>query len=111
MINLQGKLVANAATFPFGIKALADYVHNKGLKLRIYSDAGYEIQELYSSFHIGNNHLGKACFLNCCVVSRLYTCSERQPGSLGYEKIDADTFVDWVHTSKSSYSVPWCFTL
>lgn len=27
--------------FPNGIKALADYVHGKGLKLGIYSDAGY----------------------------------------------------------------------
>jgi alpha-galactosidase len=27
--------------FPSGIKALADYVHAKGLKLGIYSDAGY----------------------------------------------------------------------
>ncbi|MFC1747005.1 glycoside hydrolase family 27 protein [Candidatus Neomarinimicrobiota bacterium] len=27
--------------FPSGIKALADYIHSKGLKLGIYSDAGY----------------------------------------------------------------------
>lgn len=36
----QGNLVAKASTFPSGIKALADYVHRKGLKLGIYSDAG-----------------------------------------------------------------------
>lgn len=35
----QGNLVAKASTFPSGIKALADYVHGKGLKLGIYSDA------------------------------------------------------------------------
>ncbi|XP_042456824.1 uncharacterized protein LOC122041257 [Zingiber officinale] len=29
----QGYLVANRRTFPSGIKALADYVHSKGLKL------------------------------------------------------------------------------
>jgi alpha-galactosidase len=28
--------------FPSGMKALADYVHSKGLKLGIYSDAGWE---------------------------------------------------------------------
>lgn len=28
------------STFPSGMKALADYVHAKGLKLGIYSDAG-----------------------------------------------------------------------
>jgi alpha-galactosidase len=38
--SLQGYLVANKKTFPHGIKALADYVHSKGLKLGIYSDAG-----------------------------------------------------------------------
>lgn len=36
----QGYLVPNRATFPSGIKALADYVHSKGLMLGIYSDAG-----------------------------------------------------------------------
>ncbi|KAL3524050.1 hypothetical protein ACH5RR_016884 [Cinchona calisaya] len=38
--NSQGQLVPDAKTFPSGIKALADYVHGKGLKLGIYSDAG-----------------------------------------------------------------------
>ncbi|RYR58028.1 hypothetical protein Ahy_A05g023683 isoform C [Arachis hypogaea] len=37
----QDNLVAKASTFPSGIKALADYVHSKGLKLGIYSDAGH----------------------------------------------------------------------
>ena len=37
----QGNLVPKKSTFPSGIKALADYVHGKGLKLGIYSDAGY----------------------------------------------------------------------
>ncbi|KZV32781.1 hypothetical protein F511_23693 [Dorcoceras hygrometricum] len=36
----QGNLVPKASTFPSGIKALADYVHGKGLKLGVYSDAG-----------------------------------------------------------------------
>ena len=36
----RGKLVANQTTFPSGIKALADYVHARGLKLGIYGDAG-----------------------------------------------------------------------
>jgi len=61
----DGRLVAKASTFPSGIKALADYVHSKGLKLGIYSDAGFR------------------------------TCSGQQPGSLGYEKIGADTFAEW----------------
>ncbi|EFJ33749.1 hypothetical protein SELMODRAFT_83268 [Selaginella moellendorffii] len=60
----EGELTARAATFPSGIKALADFVHEKGLKFGIYSDAGY------------------------------FTC-EKQPGSLGYEEQDAETFASW----------------
>ncbi|MCO5602989.1 hypothetical protein L7F22_057131 [Adiantum nelumboides] len=36
----DGYLAANATSFPSGIKALADYVHSRGLMLGIYSDAG-----------------------------------------------------------------------
>ncbi|RDY03229.1 hypothetical protein CR513_13200, partial [Mucuna pruriens] len=61
----QGNLVPKASTFPSGIKALADYVHNKGLKLGIYSDAGNQ------------------------------TCSKTMPGSLGHEEQDAKTFASW----------------
>jgi alpha-galactosidase len=36
----DGNIVPDAKTFPSGIKALAEYVHSKGLKFGIYSDAG-----------------------------------------------------------------------
>ncbi|QEE25737.1 glycoside hydrolase family 27 protein [Rhodanobacter glycinis] len=36
----HGELVADPAKFPQGIKAVADYVHRKGLKLGIYESAG-----------------------------------------------------------------------
>lgn len=36
----RGKLVANPQTFPGGIRALAEYVHAKGLKLGSYLDLG-----------------------------------------------------------------------
>jgi alpha-galactosidase len=35
-----GKIVTDADRFPSGMKALADYVHSKGLKFGLYSDAG-----------------------------------------------------------------------
>lgn len=35
-----GFIHPNAERFPSGMKALADYIHSKGLKLGIYSDAG-----------------------------------------------------------------------
>jgi alpha-galactosidase len=36
----DGVIVADAERFPNGIKAVADYVHAKGLKFGLYSDAG-----------------------------------------------------------------------
>ena len=38
--DAQGNILADPKRFPSGIKALADYVHSKGLKLGVYSDAG-----------------------------------------------------------------------
>lgn len=64
--DANGNLVADPEKFPSGIKALADYVHSKGLKIGIYSDAGiktcagypgsrdYEVQDakLFASWEI-----------------------------------------------------------
>jgi alpha-galactosidase len=36
----DGTIVADLQRFPSGIKSLADYVHGKGLRLGIYTDAG-----------------------------------------------------------------------
>ncbi len=38
--DAAGVLIADPARFPGGIKPLADYVHGKGLKFGIYTDAG-----------------------------------------------------------------------
>ncbi|MFJ3222082.1 NPCBM/NEW2 domain-containing protein [Streptomyces sp. NPDC086783] len=62
----DGKLVPDPARFPNGIKAVADYVHSKGLKLGIYTSAGTR------------------------------TCSNVGfPGALGHEYSDARQFADW----------------
>lgn len=37
----RNKMIPDPVKFPSGIKALADYVHSKGLKFGIYSDAAY----------------------------------------------------------------------
>jgi len=36
----NGAIIADPERFPSGMKALADYVHSKGLKFGLYSDAG-----------------------------------------------------------------------
>ncbi|MFF8787681.1 NPCBM/NEW2 domain-containing protein [Streptomyces sp. NPDC015125] len=62
----NGKLVPDPQRFPHGIKAVADYVHSKGLKFGIYTSAGIK------------------------------TCNPAGfPGGLGHEKSDAQQFADW----------------
>src|SRR5437763_12817775 len=63
--DADGRMQANKARFPHGIKALADYVHSKGLKFGIYTSAG------------------------------TLTCAKTQPGALDHEDVDAQTFADW----------------
>ena len=40
--DAQGFIHENPERFPSGMKALADYLHSKGLKLGLYSDAGWK---------------------------------------------------------------------
>ncbi|WP_432066182.1 NPCBM/NEW2 domain-containing protein [Streptomyces sp. C10-9-1] len=62
----NGDLVADPERFPSGIRALADYVHSKGLKFGIYSSAGTR------------------------------TCDRNGfPGGLGYEQQDANLWASW----------------
>ena len=61
----NGNLQSHPDKFPGGIKALADYVHGKGLKLGLYSSNGTN------------------------------TCARLYPGSLGNEEKDAKLFVEW----------------
>jgi alpha-galactosidase len=39
--DAEGNIVADAKRFPSGMKALGDYIHSKGLKFGVYSDAGW----------------------------------------------------------------------
>ena len=66
----QGNLLPNPERFPSGIKALADYIHSKGLKFGLYSSAGS------------------------------WTCEPMKqnrgfPGGLGHESQDAALFASW----------------
>ena len=61
----QDRLVPDTIRFPDGMEPVAEYVHERGLKLGIYSDAAAR------------------------------TCSGSQPGSFEYERIDAQTFSEW----------------
>jgi alpha-galactosidase len=43
----DGRLQPNPLKFPSGMKALGDYIHSRGLKFGIYSDAGNKTCEGY----------------------------------------------------------------
>jgi alpha-galactosidase len=62
----KGSLVPDKTRFPHGIKAVADYVHSKGLKFGLYTSAGTKTCD-------------KAGF----------------PGALGHEKQDAALWASW----------------
>lgn len=62
----SGQLVWNSTIFPSGGLTLGDYIHSLDLKFGVYSGAGH--------FQCG---------------------STDQPGSLGHETTDADTFTGW----------------
>jgi len=64
--DADGNLQPDPVRFPNGIKAVADYVHSKGLKLGIYSSAGT-----------------KTCNTNGF------------PGGLGHEQQDANLWASW----------------
>ncbi|MGC9670748.1 glycoside hydrolase family 27 protein [Planosporangium sp. 12N6] len=63
----DGNLVPDRTRFPNGIKAVADYVHGKGLKFGIYTSAGTKTCNGTGGF----------------------------PGGLGHEKQDAALFASW----------------
>ncbi len=64
--DASGNLVPDPVRFPHGIKAVADYVHSKGLKFGLYSSAGTK------------------------------TCDVQGfPGGLGHEQQDANLWASW----------------
>ena len=66
----DGHLQPNPKRFPSGIAALADYIHQRGLKFGLYSSAGTSTCEPLEE-------------------------NRGFPGGLGHEKDDAKTFASW----------------
>ena len=69
--DAQGNLQNNPKTFPSGMKALADYVHAKGLKFGLYGDRGKR-----TCHHYNSNW-------------------QSQSGSNGHEEQDAKKLAEW----------------
>ncbi|MFC9331024.1 NPCBM/NEW2 domain-containing protein [Kitasatospora sp. NPDC057015] len=69
--DADGNLQADSVRFPSGIKALADYVHGKGLKLGLYATPGTR-----TCANIWDGYAGKL-------------------GSMGHETQDAKAFASW----------------
>jgi len=69
--DASGKVQVNTSKFPSGMAALAKYIHDKGLKMGIYSTPGT-----------------KTC-------ANIYSGYTGGVGSLGYETNDAQTYASW----------------
>lgn len=69
--DASGALQNNPKTFPSGMKAIADYVHNKGLKFGLYGDHGKR-----TCHHYNSNW-------------------QSESGSYGHEEIDAKKLAEW----------------
>ena len=63
--RVDGKLANEPVKFPTGFRALADYIHDKGLKFGMYNDIG----------------------TNLCAGAAVGTC--------GHEATDAQSYIDW----------------
>lgn len=61
----NGKLTTNLERYPSGLRGLGDYIHKKGLKYALYTDAG------------------------------THTCSKAMPGTKDHEFEDMRQFADW----------------
>jgi alpha-galactosidase len=84
--DASGNIVADAQRFPSGIKAVADYVHSKGLKFGIYSDAGI-----------------KTC------AGRPGSSGHEYQDALQYAAWDVDYLkYDWCHTGKAN--AEWAYS-
>jgi alpha-galactosidase len=76
--DADGNIVPDAQRFPNGMKALGDYIHSKGLKFGIYSDAGE-----------------KTC------AGRPGSMGHEYQDALSYAKWGVDYLkYDWCHTGK-----------
>jgi alpha-galactosidase len=63
--DVGGKLTSNLDRYPSGLRGLGDYIHKKGLKYALYTDAG------------------------------THTCSKAMPGTKDHEFEDMVAFAEW----------------
>ncbi|WP_182877876.1 lectin [Microbispora sp. H10670] len=86
--NASGDLVPDPQKFPNGIKAVADYVHSKGLKLGIYSSAGLTTCAGYPA-SLGNERRDAALWASWGVDYLKYdNCGDHQ-GKNGQQRYQA----------------------
>jgi alpha-galactosidase len=63
--GIDGKLASNFQRYPSGLRSLGDYIHQRGLKYALYTDAG------------------------------THTCSKAMPGTEDHEFEDMAAFAEW----------------
>jgi len=87
--DAEGKLRADPVRFPNGIEALADYAHERGLKLGIYSDRGTQTCSGRPGSY-GSEELDAATFAEWGVDYLKYDNCHVPPGREGDEAMRED---------------------
>ena len=87
MASRDGGIVPDAAKFPFGMAAVADAVHERGLKFGIYSDSGLTTCEGFPGSQ-GYEELDAATYASWGVDFLKYDfCNDKRPAREAYSRM------------------------
>jgi alpha-galactosidase len=100
-VDGNGRWIANPATFPNGIAAVASHVHADGLKFGIYVTPGVPENAVLANSPIAGTSDTAAGIANTSVTENNYNCQHMYginygaPGAQAYINSWADEFASW----------------
>src|SRR5438552_11991834 len=101
VVDSFGRWVPDPAKFPSGVKALADYVHGKGLKFGFYVTPGIPKNAVLRNTPIEGTSFHAADIANTATLEKNYNCHNMY--FIAYSKPGAQAYVD----SWARHFAPW----
>src|SRR6266540_2437177 len=101
VVDSFGRWVADPAKFPNGIKAVADYVHGRGLKFGFYVTPGIPKNAVLHNTPIEGTSFHAADIANTALLEKNYNCKNMyfiyycKPGAQAYVDSWARQFASW----------------
>jgi hypothetical protein len=101
VVDSFGRWVADSAKFPSGIKALADYIHGKGLKFGFYVTPGIAKNAVLKNTPIEGTVYHAKDIANTSLTEKNYNCRNMyyidysKPGAQAFINSWAKQFADW----------------